>query len=101
MDVLNNVLAPDNNPSAASTIDGTVPYSRAIVDVSNAGIYWQVKQGQSRADADWTPSSGVFMSPGSRRLPTQGSIYGVRFWAATPAAQLGTSPQARVTVMIQ
>lgn len=102
MDALNNVQAPDNAPTLASTIDGTVPHSRAILDVSNAAIFWQVKAGNGRADADWKPANGVYMSPGSRRLPTEGWVFGVRFWAAVPAAQLGGAAfQARVTAMVE
>lgn len=101
MDVLNNVKAPDNAPTAASTIDGTAPHSRAIVDVNNSAIYWQVKTGSGRPDADWTPASGTFMAPGSRRIPTVGQIFGFRFWAAVPAAQLGPGiAQAQVTVQL-
>lgn len=101
MDVLNNIQAPDNAPTDKSTIDQTVPHSRAVVDVQNAAIYWQAKlgYGQSRATSDWLPASGVFMTPGSRRLPVPGPLYGVRFWAAVPTANLPTgASQARVTV---
>lgn len=99
MDVLNNVTAPDNAPTAASTIDGTVPYSRAIIDVANAAIYWQAKTGSSRSMADWTPPAGVFMGVGSRRAPVSGVIYGLRFWAAVPAAQLAKQAQVTVTLV--
>lgn len=99
MDVLNNITAPDNAPAPASTIDGTVPHSRAIVDVSNAAIYWQAKVGYSRSAADWTPANGVFMLPGSRRAPVDGFIYGFRFWAAVKASSL-SGPQAQVTVTL-
>lgn len=101
MDVLNNVTAPDNAPTLASTIDGTVPYSRALIDVQNAAIYWQAKVGDGRSAADWTPASGVFMVPGSRRAPVSGKIYGFRFWAAVPTAQIpagGTQAQVTVTL---
>ena len=101
LDVLNNIVAPDNSPTPASTIDGTAPHNRVVLDVSNAAIYWQVKTGDGRADADWRPANGVYMSPGSRRLPTEGLVYGVRFWAATPTAQLAGGPQARVTAMVE
>lgn len=101
MDVLNNVTAPDSAPTAASTIDGTVPYSRAIIDVANAAIYWQAKVGDGRSSADWTPANGVFMSIGSRRAPVSGKIYGFRFWAAVPAAQIPVGgKQAQVTVTL-
>ena len=101
IDVLNNVQAPDNAPTAASTIDGTSPASRVVVDVVNAAIYWQVKAGDGRSVADWLPSSGVFMSPGSRRLPVDGVIYGFRCWAAVPTAQLPAGQsQARVTAHV-
>lgn len=101
MDTLNNITAPDNAPTAASTIDGTVPYSRAIVDVYNAAIYWQAKVGDSRTVADWTPPNGVFMGVGSRRAPVSGKVYGFRFWAAVPIAKLAPGQsQAQVTVTI-
>lgn len=101
MDTLNNVEAPDNAPSRASTIDGTPPYTRAIIDVQNAAIYWQAKAGGSRAEADWLPTTGAFMVPGSRRAPVPGRIYGFRFWAAVKAADLPTGQsQARVTVSL-
>jgi len=101
VDVLNNVIAPDNAPTAASTIDGTVPYSRAVVDVYNAAIYWQAKVGDSRTVADWSPPHGVFMGVGSRRAPVSGRVYGFRFWAAVPKASLpagGTQAQVTVTM---
>lgn len=100
MDVLNNVQAPDTAPTLASTIDQTVPHSRAVVDVQNAAIYWQVKIGYGgRATSDWLPAGGVFMSPGSRRLPVPGPLFGVRFWAAVTTANLPSGgSQARVTV---
>lgn len=101
LDALNNVTAPDNQPSAASTLDGVVPGTRCIVDVSNAAIYWQVKQGKGHAYADWAPPNGVYMSPGSRRIPMEGAIYGFRFWAAVKAANLPAGgQQAQVTVVI-
>lgn len=101
MDALNNVVAPDNAPTAASTIDHAAPASRAIADVNNAAIYWQVKTGRSPSEADWKPVSGSFMTPGSRRIPSSDTVYGFRFWAAVPLAQLPAgTPQARVTVVI-
>lgn len=101
IDVLNNVTAPDNAATTASTLDQTTQHRRAVVDVFNSGIYWQVKSGNSRSDADWTPASGTFMAPGSRRIPSEGLIFGFRFWAATKAANLPTGgKQAQVTVTL-
>jgi hypothetical protein len=101
MDVINNVTAPDSAPNTASTKDGVPPCSRAIIDVSNAAIYWQAKVGNSPNMADWTPVGGSFMSPGSRRAPVSGTIYGFRFWAAVPLAQLPAGQtQAQVTVTL-
>lgn len=101
MDVLNNITAPDKAPTAASTIDGAVPCSRAVVDVQNSAIYWQAKCGNGPAEAAWTPANGVFMAPGSRRAPVPGKVYGFRFWAAVPAASLASgAKQAQVTVTL-
>lgn len=101
IDVLNNVTAPDNAPTSASTIDNTVEHHRAVVDVANAAIYWQVKVGNGRADAGWTPANGTFMAPGSRRIPTEGTIYGFRFWAAVKLANLPAGgSQAQVTATL-
>lgn len=101
LDSLNNVTAPDNNPTPVSTLDGVVPGTRCILDVTNSAIYWQIKHGRGRATADWAPPNGVYMSPGSRRLPSEGFVYGVRFWAATPTANLPAgAQQAQVTATI-
>lgn len=101
IDVLNNVTAPDSAPTSASTIDNTTPHTRAVVDVFNSAIYWQVKTGSGRATAGWTPANGAYMAPGSRRLPVDGLIYGFRFWAVTPLASIPSGgSQAQVTATL-
>lgn len=93
---LNQVTAPDNYADAA-TLDQLPILDHVNIDVTNQGIYWQVKQTTSldpRQGGTWNPE--VYMAPGSRTLQRAGMV-GLRFRAAIAAAQLAGT-QAIVTV---
>jgi len=96
---LNNITAPDAY-TAASTLTNLKGVTRINLDVTNAGIYWQLQR-SSHPSGLYTEGSWdteVFMSSGSRSL-FRGGITGFRVRAAVPAASLpaGVS-QAQVTV---
>ncbi len=97
---LNAVTAPDT-PDTASTIQD-VPITNIMLDVANQAIYWQlqIRTNQSSSSGVWE-STSTYMLPGSRIISSDRNdeITGIRFWAATPAANLPTGTnQATVTV---
>ena len=95
---LNNVTAPDAY-AANATLDTGNWIDHVNVDVTNAAIYWQIKQASRPGDAPQmsTWQAEVFMLPGSRVIDRPG-ITGFRFRGAIPAAQLPAgSSQAQVT----
>lgn len=95
---LNNITAPDAY-SASSTLTNLNGVTRINIDVSNAGIYWQLQVAAGTGlytEGSW--DTEVFMSPGSRSL-FRSNVTGVRIRAAVPAASLPAgSSQAQVTV---
>jgi len=94
---LNNITAPVNAPTVASTIEVGFFLDHINIDVTNAAIYWQLKGIKQPTDpaqmADWSQFAYVQMIPGSRTITRQG-ITGIRFYAVNAAA----APQAIVTV---
>jgi len=95
---LNNVTAPDAYTQAA-TIDSGMFVDRINLDVANQAIIWQLKEsarGGPPGQASW--QAEVLMLPGSRTL-TRPFVTGLRFRAATLAANLPAgATQAAVTV---
>lgn len=95
---LNNVTAPDNAPTAASTLDPLPVCDHINLDVTNAAIFWSIKQTNNLTSPQtgaWQPY--VYMAPGSRPIQRFG-IVGFRFYAAVPQAQLPVGGlQAQVT----
>lgn len=102
---LNNVTAPDAYAATGSggAILEIVEFAEHVnIDVTNQAIFWQVKQAAGQNDtvnlSTWQQE--VFMIPGSRSLYRK-RVNGIRFRAATPAAQLPAgSSQAQVTAEI-
>ena len=94
---LNNVTAPSNAPTQASTLAIGVFVDHFNIDVSNAAIYWQLQGVKQQSDppqmADWSQYAYVQMIPGSRSIARQG-VTGIRFYAVVAAA----TPQAIVTI---
>lgn len=96
---INALTAPDNAPTAASTLDNLPVCSRVNIDVANAGILLQLKvvddpsqlftQGRWQQAVQQIPTSRTYFR----------SIVGVRFWASIPLASLPAGQfQAVVTV---
>lgn len=95
---LNNITAPDSyQPS--STLANLNGVTRINLDVTNAGIYWQLQLTSGTGlYTEGTWDTEVFMASGSRSLFRNG-ITGIRVRAAIPAAQIPAgSSQAQVTV---
>lgn len=96
---INALTAPDSY-STASTIEN-VPINSIVLDVSNQGIYWQLKLSLGTGSGGVWETSETYMLPGSRPIQsdTPGEIVGIRVRAAIPAANLPAGAnQAIVTV---
>lgn len=100
--VLNNVTAPDNAPTQASTLENIPICDHVNIDVYNSGIYWAVKEAYvnwgQELQGNWQDET--FQAPGSRTIYNRGGgIIGFRFRAAVPLANLPAGQQqAQVTV---
>jgi len=97
---INNVTAPDNSPTLASTLDGLPVLDHIVFNVANAAIYWSIKLADDKLGHDkfgvWQPY--LFALPQSFTLYRTG-VVGVRFYAAIPVASLPSgASQAQVTV---
>jgi len=102
---LNNITAPDNQPTPASTLDLLPICNHVNIDLSNSAIYWSVKEARGpviglETQGDWQPY--VFMIPGSRTIYSRGAgIIGFKFYAAVATASLPVGQQqAQVTVEV-
>lgn len=97
---INNVTAPDNNPTRLSTLDNLPFLDHININVVNAAIYYQIKSADPHVANDtwgvWQPP--IFFLPSQQSLYRVGAI-GVRFYAAITAALLPAgSSQAQVTI---
>lgn len=89
---LNNVTTADGY-TPANTLDNLPFPSRINVDVTNAAIYWQLKQaaGPGGLSTEGTWQNEVFMAQGSRPLFRTG-VRGIR----VRSAKAGTPAQVTV-----
>jgi hypothetical protein len=94
---LNNITAPDNY-TAGSTLENLPILDHINIDVTNGGIFWQLKLAANELESFGQWDTEVFMITASRTLDRPGMV-GIRVRAAIPAAQLPAgSTQAQVTV---
>lgn len=96
-DAINALTAPDAATAASTLGPAPVLYDHVNIDVANQAIFWQHAEASDPTrpqSASW--QAPVYMTPGSRSI-SRANLAGFRFWAAIPAAQLGTATQAVVT----